>query len=348
MSFDILEDSLEAAQDAVIAVFNQTRKRPSAIDRYDWLYRRNPDGKATLWTIRTGGAAEVVGFTVALPRRMLVDGQSRICWNGADFSILPRYRTLGLAMKLRRLAKEGVDGGRVDFLYAHPNERMAVIHGKVGHQPIGRMLRYAKVLRTAPYLRDRGNSALLARVAGCLLDPVLRFDGRQWRHQQTFEVRAVDRPEFSDRYDHLFADTPCSARVIGVRDGRYLDWRYRENPLYETHSLEAREGNQLRGYLLYRIDGETAMIKDVFPPDDSAVVRDLVAAMIREGRRRGLRNLSVVTLEGNPIDVRFAEFGFRRRPETSEMYAYAPAGCMWRGTVLDKTAWFLTVGDRDV
>lgn len=347
-SFRVFEDCFNTARREVLATFRATRRHEGSDARCDWLYSSNPDGKAVLWAIREVKTKEMVGFTVTLPRRMIVDGQVRTGWNGADFSMLPKYRTLGLAMKLRRAAKEEIEAGRVDFLYAHPNERMALIHAKVGHQPVGRMLRYAKPLKMAPYLRDRVKSEAVAGVTGRMLDPLLRFDGREWRHRMSWDVRAVERPRFDDGYDHLFDEAAACARVIGVRDARYLNWRYADNPLYRTHAIEAREGGRLRGYLLFIVQGDAASIKDVFPPNDETVARDLIAAMIREGRRLGLKSVSITTLEGNPFDARFAEFGFRRRLESSQMFAYARADSPWRDVVLDNDSWFLTVGDRDV
>lgn len=346
--FVVVETPLSDARDDALAILEATRRGVIDAARFDWLYRENPDGHAVLWAIREVPTGEMAGFTVAVPRRVVVDGVVRVCWNGADFSMLPKYRTLGLAVKLRRAAKEGVDAGRVDFLYAHPNERMAVIHAKVGHQPVGRMYRYAKPLRAAPYLRESVQSELVAGALGRLVEPLLRLDGREWRHRLSSDVRLVESPKFDERYDHLFDDSAGCARVVGVRDGRYLNWRYAENPLYGTHALEASEGGRLRGYLLFVVDGDTASIKDLFPPNDEAVARDLIAAMIRHGRKRGLKSLSVATLEGNPLDARFAEFGFRRRPESSQMFAHARADSPWRDVVLEKRSWFVTVGDRDV
>jgi hypothetical protein len=348
MSFGVVEESLSAAKEAVIALFNETRRDGGGAARYDWLYRANPDGEAVLWCVRKEPTGELAGFTVALPRRVVVDGQVRTGWNGADFSMLPKYRTLGLAVRLRRAAKEGIDAGRVDFLYAHPNERMALIHTKVGHQPVGRMLRHAKPLKTAPYLRERMQKKALADLVGPLLDPWLRVGSREWRHRTSTDVRLVDAPRFDERYDRLMDEAAGCARVFGVRDARYLNWRYAENPLYRTHALEAREGNRLRGYLLFMVEGQTANVKDFFPPNDETVARDLIAAVIREGRRRRLKSLSVTTLEGNAWDARFAEFGFGRRPESSRMFAYAAADRPWRDVVRDEQSWFLTVGDRDV
>ena len=185
MPFEIVEEPLDVARDDAIAVLDATRRHDVDVTRFQWLYCDNPDGPAVLWAIRKAETGEMAGFTVALPRRMLVNGEIVRAWNGADFSILPRFRTLGLAIKLRRAAKDGVDAGRVDFLYAHPNEKMAVIHGKVGHTPIGEMVRYAKVLKTAPYIERKVGSGALAAVGGAVMDPLLRFAGAESRQNAT-------------------------------------------------------------------------------------------------------------------------------------------------------------------
>ena len=54
----------------------------------------------------------MAGFTVAIPRRMRVDGSPCVCWNCADFSVAPKFRVLGVAVKLRRASREGVDAAR--------------------------------------------------------------------------------------------------------------------------------------------------------------------------------------------------------------------------------------------
>ena len=348
MSFQVVEDTLDAARDEAIALLDATRRGLIDEVRFDWLYGNNPDGQAVLWAIRKVETGEMAGFTVALPRRIMVDGKARTCWNGADFSMMPKFRTLGLAMKLRRAAKEGVDGGRVDFLYSHPNERMAVIHAKVGHAPVGRMLRYAKPLKTAPCFSQKVRSKALAAAMGGAIDPLLRIVGREWRYRPTCDVRLVCSARFDEQFDRLFDESAPAARIVGVRDARYLNWRYADNPLYQTDALLAEEGNRLRGYLLFTVQDGVANVKDVFPPGSDDVARDLIVAMIREGRRRGLKSLNITALEGNPLLPIFVEFGFRLRPESSQMFAYAAADRPWRAAVTDGTSWFVTVGDRDV
>ena len=109
----------------------------------------NPHGLATGWKVVDGETGEVVGFTVALPRKVSVFGKRVIAWNCADFSIDTKFRTLGVAAKLRRAARDAIDAGQHPFLYAHPNEKMLVVHKRVGHTVIGQSHRYARLLNAS-------------------------------------------------------------------------------------------------------------------------------------------------------------------------------------------------------
>jgi len=349
MAFEIVEEPLDVAHDDAIAVLDATRKHAVDPSRFQWLYRDNPDGEAVLWSIRKTETGEMAGFTVALPRRMWVDGQIKRAWNGADFSILPQFRTLGLALKLRRAAKEGIDAGRADFLYAHPNEKMAVIHAKVGHSAVGNMVRYAKVLKTAPYIQRKVGNTLLATVGGAMVDPVLRFAGAESRHRAKYNTQVLDAPHFDAQFDQLFAESAPESGIVGVRDAAYLDWRYRANPLENTGLIQADEDGALRGYLVFHLNEEgMVQIKDLFPMDHPEVARDLLSKLSQVSRKENANSLSFTLLESNPLISVLEEFGFHQRSGVSEMYGYATEESGLRERVLTADSWLLTVGDRDV
>jgi hypothetical protein len=348
MPFEVREESPHDVRETVVQILSATRSVTLDDRHFDWLYLRNPDGPAVLWTIRDTSTDTIAGFTVALPRRMLVDGQPRTCWNCADFSILPKYRSLGVAIKLRRAAKDGVDAGRVDFLYAHPNEKMAVVHKQVGHQPLGRMLRYACVLRSAPYLERKVHSHALATAIGTVVDPLLRIAARDARHDANSATRVEPSPSFDERFDQLHASTAPIAPVYGLRDARYLTWRYGENPLYQTHAILAETEGRLDGYLLFAEQDGVGYVKDIFPPGDPGVVSDLLAALVREGRARHWQSASVTLLADCPLEGALDEFGFKSRPDSSEMMWYAPLTSPSSERLAHPRNWFVTVGDRDV
>ena len=349
MPFHVQQDEdLEKVRPEATELLQSTRPLPQPPGRFDWLYRDNPDGPAVFWSVREADSGELAGFTVALPRRMLVDGKCLRAWNCADFSVRQRFRTLGVALKLRRAATEGVEAGQADFLYAHPNERMEVVHQKVGHKTVGPLVRLAKVLRADGYVRQRIHLPLLASLVGLVTDPLLELWSAERRHRPSYETRVVSSCSFDERFDELFDEGRAVRPVIGVRDARYLNWRHARNPFGQTDAVLAERGGRLRGYALFQIEGGVAHLRDVFAAVDEAILRDLLAALVRHARAAGLEGLSAVMLEGHPGVPVLEDFGFVRRVQLPHLYSYAAASGPWRASLAAAGNWFLTAGDRDV
>lgn len=348
MAFVVAEENLNAARAETLAALAATRESTITDARYDWLYCRNPDGPAVLWTIRRAETGQLAGFTVALPRRMRVDGRVVMAWNGADFSMLHSFRTLGLAIKLRRAAKEGIDAGRAAFLYSHPNDRMQRIHEQVGHRAIGTMVRWARPLRSEPLLASKIHHRVARELVAWGADRWLSQRGTLWRHRPRHHMRLVENAAFDERFDRLQADTRIDRRVIGVRDATYLNWRYAQNPLYRTHAILAEAGGNLSAYLLFCVEDSVAHIKDWFGDGDQTAAADVLVQLIRTALDRNWYSISTVLLDDHPWIPLIEKFGFYRRPETSQMFGYARPGDPLAAHVLSPQAWFASVGDRDV
>ena len=348
IAFQVHEEDLDDVRDEAIATLVETRSIDIPQARYDWLYRDNPDGPAVLWSIREEATGEMAGFSMALPRRVLVDGRRCVCWNGGDLSVRPQFRRQGAATQLRVAAMQGVDAGRVDFFYNHPNAQSQPVYEKAGYFLIGTMVRYAKPLKTEEYIRRRLGGRLLAAGAGKITDSVLMLSSRERRHRTHCSTRVIQSPRFDQRFDALFAAAATGRRIVGVRDARYLDWRYTRNPLYKTQAILAEQRGELAGYVLFSVDDAVVHVRDLFTSADSPAGDDLVVALIDHARRMGKRGISAIVLEDNPLERSLIRFGFRRREDSSQMTGYAPAERELRPMIADQLSWFLTVGDRDV
>lgn len=341
----VREESLDDVLPDLVRLLGATRRHAVSPERFEWLYRQNPDGEAVIWTIRSGEEGAVVGFTACLPRRLCLEGQKLTAWNGADFSIDPAHRTLGPAVKLRRAARTAIDAGRVACLYAHPNDRMAKIHERVGHRPVGTMVRLALPVRISGYLFRRWLDRLPGRLAANLADTAFRMT-RSWnRVTSTIDVVPFRQP-FDESFDDLFEACRPKDRIVGDRHHRYLNWRYRDNPLYESHVLVAERRGRRTGYLIWTQDTQVCHIKDLVS-EDAGSATALLAAAARHAYASDRRSLSISLLDGHPLLPAFTKIGFRRRPESSRMFAYQPD----RAAVADfycASRWSITVGDRDV
>lgn len=338
MAIEIREADVERDVELLAATLNANRAHTTSLDRFRWLYHDNPDGRARAWLAvddRTGGVA---GFTAVFPRRVrLRTGQRVLAWNCGDFSIHTRYRTGGVAIKLRRAAREAVDAGETPFLYAHPNERMLPVHLKVGHSPLGRMVRYARPLRlnTGIALVDAVSSA------------ALRLAGRELPAADAADCELVGNADLGEEFGDLYDRVSPSLGTLLVRDARYLDWRFRRTPVDGCELLVLRSSGRLRAYLALTASDDVVHVKDWLAEDASAF-GSIWTAGLRLARKRGARSVSVIALETHPDLARLRLFGFRPRPDWSTAVTYAPEGWPSRDCVANAAAWYMTVGDRDV
>jgi hypothetical protein len=334
----IRQADLERELGVVAETVNASFESGLALDRFRWLYQSNPDGPAIAWLALEEGSGEIVGTTAVCPRRVQVGpaGRQVLAWNCCDFSIRPRYRTMGAAIKLRRAAKAGIDAGDSEFLYAHPNERMLPIHLAVGHQPLGKMVRHAKLLRTSTGWRAVDRTAAVA----------LRIGNRRlWRPSvpDTESVEQWPLPEL----DALFEEASHRIGTAVVRDARYLDWRFRQNPLERDELIVTTRKGRVAGYLVYTMKRDIGLVKD-WLGIDAAAVDALFLQLVSEMRRRDAASVSVTALESHPDLARLTALGFLRRPDWTTAVAYANPALPDAEVVTDARAWYMTVGDRDV
>jgi hypothetical protein len=329
-----LENELGEVADTVNASF----ARALPLDRFRWLYQANPDGQATAWVAVDGSSGQIVGTTAVCPRRIRIGGTGRnvLAWNCCDFSIRSRYRTMGAAIKLRRAARAAIDAGDSQFLYAHPNDRMLVIHLQVGHRPLGRMVRHAKLLRTSSGVRPIDRAASVA----------LRLVGTGLWRRSKHDTQLVNEWPLAG-LDSLFEDASRRLGTAVVRDSRYLDWRFRQNPLEHTELIVARGGERMSGYLIFTMKHGVGVVKDWLAVDTSAVDA-LFQALIAEMRHRDAPSISVTALESHRDLPRLTALGFLRRPDSTTAVVYTNPDLADSKMVTNPDAWYMTLGDRDV
>ena len=349
MGIQILEVDVRANLPLFQGLLNRNRTKEVGIERFEWLYLKNPQGSAKAWIVKDEKSERAVAFTSVLPRLVSVDTELVTCWNCSDFSVDPAFRSLGVAVRLRRKAKDCVDNGQIRALYAHPNDRMRVIHERVGHQPIGKMQRYVKVLQWEPEVRKYVRSTLLERVVGGSLTRFFRTSETIFSSSKKgFMLESSNGEPFGEEYDRLFHAAIRWYRVIGDRTSSYLNWRYGQNPLYRAERMVIRKDGELLGYVIYLLERERAVFQDILCVPEEEIVKVLVEHWIGDLRGRGIQTISAILMSHNPIIPLFKKLGFKSRPEESFVFAYTRSGDRIDPAWLNGGHWYMTVGDRDV
>jgi len=338
MSVVVREVDLGSEMTSLVDVFNRGFNVTIPRERFDWLYARNPDGASTAWFVLDDRSGEIAGCTAVFPRRIQVRGLKSpvVAWNCGDFCILPKYRVGGAAIKLRRAARDAVDAGLTPFLYAHPNDRMLQIHMRVGHQPLGRMIRFARPTRV-------GNNGDFVGRLGTLALRAARVDRVTVRRDDC----SVESHSLPDELDELFDGLRPTLGTALIRDTTYLRWRFFDCPMQQHHFILARRRGRLTGYLAFAIAREQLFVKDWIGVDERAV-RTLFSAAIDQGCSADVSSVSVTLLETHRDLRTIRTLGFFGRPETSTSITYAAESLPWRADVMSADAWYMTVGDRDI
>ena len=89
-------------------------------------------------------------------------------------------------------------------------------------------------------------------------------------------------------------------------------------------------------------------VHDLFCLPEGAVSSALIAHLTEVGLEQKIQAISVVLFESNPLIHALQKHGYVLRPETSSVIVHPSPDISWGPALLDKTSWFMTVGDRDV
>jgi hypothetical protein len=343
--FTVQREPFAEVRSSILALLDRVPALRIEPARCEWLYDQNPSGKAALWTLRRG--VDLVGYTVAVPRPIAVDGDILRGWIGADFVIDPACRTLGPALKLRKAAREAIDSGEADILYSFPNERMAAIHGRVGHWELGHLQRLVLPLRTGAEVRRRIPNSRWADAIAAAGDLALWLRHYARRRAPRTTVSWSAEPGLDSRFDDLFAEATAQHRIVGWRGSAYLQWRFKNSPHYQTQLATAASGGRLVGYLVLSQDGAAAHIRDLFVAGGPEVVQDLVFAAARAARRAGAASIALHLMNAGASYAGLRGLGFIARDPSDRVFVYARPGTL-AAKVRQPQHWHLLSGDRDV
>ncbi len=330
--------------------------------KFDWYYRKNPDGQPQAFFLHVAGEPEAVGVAAVATRHMHMNTKLLTAGELVDFVALPEYRTLFPALflqkEIRRIALE--ENRTHTLLYGLPNPKSLAVVKRIGYQSVGQMVRRVRMLRSAGYL-SRHAPIWISRIIGAIIDRIrLGALALQSIAQPKFQRQWIDRPDA--RFDVLWQKVKTHNKwrdvLIGVRDSAFLTWRFAECPLrtYRFFTLLSAVDNQLIAYAACAIGGDSLEVHDFLvdlsEPDAG---KALWCALSAEAFHRGHSNISVEFLGAESIQNELEVAGMMKR-QARPLYATVSATSRAdtssvnthdQTTLLDETRWYLTCADED-
>lgn len=315
--------------------------------RHEWLYLRNPWGRAWVWLAEDSETGTVVGTSAAHPKRVRVDGTTLDVLDLSDFAVDTTHRALGPALALLRATLEPMRG-RFAFSYDHPSPAMLAVYTRLGGRAVSQHTRWVRLLRVSPQI-ERRMGTVAGGLVGTLGDLALVARDRLTRPRSPVTVKLLDGPP-GHEFDRLDEETADQARVRGVRSSAHLAWRYLGHTAARHEILCARDGGALVGYLVFRpCVPQVLSIVDVVAHGEPHVGAALIAGLVALGRARGMHALWATVLDGGPAEGLFPRCGFVPRERSPGVVVYAPEAPPGVAETISQAAhWWMLEGDADV
>ncbi|HVK52059.1 MAG TPA: hypothetical protein VM469_10025 [Pseudoxanthomonas sp.] len=308
--------------------------------KYDWFYLSGPHGAPLLQLLQETGSGQYVGTACAGRRRLCRGDQALQGGVLVDLAVLPEHRSLGPALMLQQGLIEAADR-EIDVLYGFPNPKAAPVFKRIGYTHLTDLVRHARVLRHANYLKSR-LPGVLAALAGPLID--IAFATRDGlRRLRGPRLHSSWGDSADARMDALWQSAPRGDAVMSVRDCKQAKWRFDDSPLARSRYLwlTATGNDALVAWFAVQVEGTALHVRDFWSQDGgNGISYACLLALLSAARAAGHTSVSV-EITGSEAHLHgWQQAGFVPRSKR-------PIFVRWsRGQEAAKT-WFLTSADED-
>ncbi|MFZ5907801.1 MAG: GNAT family N-acetyltransferase [Nitrospirota bacterium] len=341
---------------AINDLFNTIFREKRSLEEWQWKFRGVPMGKVNLITVAESGG-RILGQYANLP--CLYKYQDKISLVGfpVDNFVSPEFRggMKGIQKEMFEYQHEVTRINKVSFGFGFPN-REAYIVGKriLKYRDIGKIRVLFKRLNWAlavkakmPWLPSpvlglvRFFSSMAFRLA-------IRLKGQD--NLKGVTLRETD-PRDED-FDLLWEKVKGQAGIIGVRDRKYVRWRFTRPGHHYTLSVAEKEG-EMAGYLVTGIKEQDGMrigyIVDLLSLN-SGVTSALISEALCGFTAKGVDFVLVWMCSHSDAFTVLTRFGFSERdefPPVNLVYFIFDPGEADEAYVSDLKNWYLTMADSD-
>ena len=343
-AYEIREADPVSDRAHILEVWNANLKAHSAAQhevRYDWTHRA-PTGGARHWlAFRDGRPVGTAGLNL---RQVAMHGKTLLAGLAVDFAVDRMHRLMQPALSLQKAVFATLNAD-VHLIYGLPAMAALPVFERQGYKRVGVLRRYVKVLRTKRFLQAAGGAKKKLAHFSSVIDVVAWLRSAEtWRGLRA--GRSLQRiDEFDAQFDELFSRLRGLHEVIGIRDARFLRWRYSECPLQLYETLGLFDGGRLVGYVTwYGSDDQQHRVVDFMTDGADGAAEDLLVGLNRIARQQGAASIAFEFFGGDALEPCLRRFGFVSRESNIPLIANAANA----ETFDPLSHWYFTRGDENV
>ncbi|MGC9163965.1 MAG: GNAT family N-acetyltransferase [Thiomonas sp.] len=344
-SYAALPADLRTDRSTIVSLWASNLGHPERRqDKFDWFYLRNPAGAPQVLLAHCpaehGKPIGVIGLGT---RQMLLAGKPIQAGLLADFGVLAEHRTLYPAILLQTTLRDRYLP-QLDLIYGFPNAKSEAVVKRLGYAVAGPMVRYVRVLRSANYLPQRLPHAL-RRSLGYTADWCMRTLRRaRYPHDMRgFFAQWLDQPDA--RFDLLWAAQAGQPLLIGLRDCRYLTWRFEHKPWKNFRFLTLNSSTHgLIAYAATEVAGSVLHIRDLLcHPDHPDSLSLLLDTLYHDAHSDGRTSISFECLIPAAMQQSLMRTGMVARGQRNVLFTTSGPN----SEAIRQIPWYITNADED-
>lgn len=313
------------------------------------MYLNNPCGQAHTFVARLSDSREIVGCVSIFPRRMVVSGRKYLAGITGDFAVNKNIRGfLGFQLQQRAIeyAKENFD-----FIYSIPNPQSELIMERVGYVKVDDISRIANILWADKKLKKVINP-LLARIIAPLINIYLQHNPKSKKTILKADLSEEAISFFDERFDNFWNEVLSQSKLIGVRDAKYLNWKFCSSPYCKHHifALTHKQTSELKGFIVYHLKEYRCVIDDLQFSSWRDIHILLMGRFLWHLRQRKKVNVvSMFTTNTNLSRELGKTLGFIERDTEDKLMLYLPPKSAGLSECLhDPKSWNIFKADWDI
>jgi hypothetical protein len=335
-----------------LATRNRPGPRPRIESKYVKYYENNPLGPPTLFLARDNESGSLVGMTALFPTSLWIAGEPVRAAIGGDFAVDEGHRGFGPALALERATVPATSERGLICAYGSPNQNSEAIVGRAGYADVGRLARFVKLLSARPLVDRYVSNPRLASLASGVASPFASLLSRERLHRRPRRFSVEQPGLFDDRFTSLWDLARAQLGVTSERNVDLLNWRYEKTgpaaapANYTIFALV--EGDEVAGYIVYRMDDDSRIIYDLVCRPERAVVDALLSEFIRDarGKKASAIDLGYVG-PPNLLTGRLRAFGFLQRTAHNGLLVYVDGEAPGGVDLGNADSWYFLGGDTD-
>jgi len=340
--------SYEKCKKDFIEFRNANRDTKRDASYFDWRYLGRPNEQKPIIVWAEAEQGVKIGALSLIPHHYLINNKVAHVGVLGDISVAKEWRGKGIAQQMFKYLSEAESARKLSACLVLPNEAAARPLMKANWRTISTMTRYVKLIDVEKRLRKPLKASWLSRPVSFVLNFALKAMSFETYKGNGHGYKGAVIDGFDHRFDALWDNAKKEGMIIGLRNKRYLTWRYANHPLVHHQIFTLTHNSQLCGYVIYHCHGDSCHIDDIFPLNDkSKQPQYLLSSFLRYMKTTNVADIAL-TMSGNGfVDFKLLKYGFIKRSSDWKVLVNVADNAK-KDMLLNDGRWFLTAGDKDV